>query len=140
MLIDIIKKDNIQAMKDRDALKRGIYTIIITKYNNLEIENKSKGKEVSDADMLSIIQKTLKELEDERAGHASLGREEKVKELDIQRDLISSYLPKQLSAEEIKTIILTQSLTTIPDIMKYFKTNYSGQVDMSLVSKIARGA
>lgn len=138
MLIDQIKKDNIQAMKDRDSVKRGIFSILISKYSNLDIENKSKGKETTDADMLSIIQKTLKELDDERAGHASLGRAEKVKEIDSQKEVISTYLPKQLTEVEIKEIIHALPDKSMPSIMKHFKTNYNGQVDMSLVSKIAR--
>lgn len=139
MLIDQIKKDNIQAMKDRDQVKRGVYSVIIGKYNNLAIENTAKGKETTDSDMLAIIQKTLKELDDEKAGHESLGRAEKVAEIEKQKETISVYLPQQLSEWEIKEIIGGLEDKSLPNVMKYFKTNYAGQVDMSLVSKVARG-
>ena len=138
MLIDQIKKDNIQAMKDRNTIKRSIYSILISKYSNLEIENKSKGKETTDSDMLAIIQKTLKELDDEQAGHAKLGRAEKVAEIESQKEVISNYLPKQLTREEIIAIIYKLEDKSVPAIMKHFKTNYAGSVDMKQVSELAR--
>lgn len=139
MLIDEIKKANIQAMKDRDSSKRAILSVLITKYNNAEIEMRSKGKEMTDADTLSIIQKTIKELDDEAKSYMAANRYEKAVEIASQMGLISHYLPKQLTEEEIRNIINSLEDKSIPSVMKHFKTNYTGQVDMSLVSKIARG-
>lgn len=139
MLIDEIKKANIQAMKERDSNKRAILSVLITKYNNAEIEMRSKDKEMTDADILSIIQKTIKELEDERVNFDELGRADKVAEIDKQYETIKVFLPKQLSEEEIRNIINSLEDKSMPSVMKHFKTNYAGQVDMSLVSRIARG-
>ena len=138
MLIDQIKKENIQALKERDNNKRVILSILITKYNNAEIEMRSKGKEMTDADTVSIIQKTVKELDDEAKSYMAANRYEKASEIASQMAVIHTYLPKQLSEEEIKNIINKLEDKSIPNVMKYFKINYNGQVDMSLVSKIAR--
>lgn len=138
MLIDQIKKENIQAMKDRDTNKRSVLSILITKYDNMAIEMRSKGKEMTDADTLSIIQKTVKELDEEAKSYAAAGRPEKAAEINSQMELIHGYLPKQLSEEEIKAEIAKLEDKSIPSVMKHFKTNYAGQVDMGLVSKIAR--
>ena len=111
MLIDEIKKANIQAMKDRDQAKRSAYSILITKYNNLAIELKAKGQEIKDSDLLSLIQKTLKELEDERADYKKVGNQAKVMNIALQIKALVDYLPKQLSEEEIRNIIpQTQTL------------------------------
>ena len=139
MLIDEIKKANIQAMKDKDTDARSVYSVIINKYNNLSIELKSKGKEPTDSDMISVIQKTVKELEEELAGWVKVNRVDKIAAVDYQEKLISKYLPKQLTEDEIKNIINSLEDKSIPNVMKHFKTNYAGQVDMSLVSKVARG-
>lgn len=138
MLIDQIKKENIQALKERDNNKRVILSILITKYNNAEIEMRSKGKEMTDAHTVSIIQKTVKELDDEAKSYMAANRYEKASEIASQMAVIHNYLPKQLSEEEIKNIINKLEDKSIPGVMKYFKINYNGQVDMSLVSKIAR--
>lgn len=138
MLIDEIKKANIQAMKDKDADARSVYSVVINKYNNLTIELKAKGKEPTDADMVSVIQKTVKELEEELAGWVKANRVDKIAAVDYQEKLINKYLPKQLSEEKIKTIINSLEDKSIPNVMKHFKTNYAGQVDMGVVNKIAR--
>ena len=140
MLIDEIKKANIEAMKARDSVKRAIFSIVINKYMNLGIELKANGKDITDTDLISIIQKTCKELDDEAAGYEKVGNTEKYGETAMQKSAIEAYLPKQLSEAEIKTIIDALPDKSMPSVMKHFKTNYTGQVDMSLVSRIARGA
>lgn len=139
MLIDEIKKANMQAMKDRDSVKRAILSIVINKYTTANIEAKATGKELTDADMLSIIQKTLKELKDEADGYWKTGNAEKYDETGYQYRILNAYLPKQLTENEIKAIISSLSDISIPSVMKHFKANYAGQVDMSVVSRIARG-
>jgi len=140
MLIDEIKKANIQAMKDRDADARAILSIVINKYTTANIEAKAAGKELTDADMLAIIQKTLKELQDEGEGYWKTGNAEKYDAITHQKRVINAYLPKQLTEAEIKAEIEKLEDKSIPSVMKYFKTNFAGQVDMSVVSRIARGA
>ena len=140
MLIDEIKKANIEAMKERNANKRAILSVVINKYTNASIEAKSSGKELTDADMLAIIQKTIKELNDEAESFVKADRHERAAEIMQQLAYIHNYLPKQLTEDEIKAEIDKLTDKSIPSIMKHFKTNFAGQVDMSLVSKIARGA
>ena len=138
MLIDEIKKANIQAMKDRDSDARAILSIVINKYTTANIEAKAAGKELTDADMLAIIQKTIKELNDEGDGYWKTGNAEKYDAINHQKRVINAYLPKQLTEVEIKAEIDKLEDKSIPSIMKHFKANFAGQVDMSAVSRIAR--
>ena len=138
MLIDEIKKANIQAMKDKDADARSVYSVVINKYVNLEIDLISKGQKPTDADMISIIQKVTKELEEELAGWVKANRVDKIAAVDYQEKLIAKYLPKQLSEDEIRNVINSLEDKSIPNVMKHFKINYAGQVDMGVVNKIAR--
>ena len=138
MLIDEIKAANIQAMKDRDNTSRAVLSIVLTKYKLQEVELKSQGKEIGDKELLSIIQKVLKELEDEKAGYLKVNNQERADNISKQMDVISSYLPKQLSEEEIRKIIGSLEDKSVPSVMKHFKMNYAGQVDMSLVNSVLR--
>ena len=138
MLIDEIKAANIQAMKDRDQTSRAVLSIVLTKYKLQEVELKSQGKEIGDKELLSIIQKVLKELEDEKAGYLKVNNHERADNISKQMDVISSYLPKQLSEEEIRKIIASLEDKSVPSVMKHFKMNYAGQVDMSLVNSVLR--
>lgn len=138
MIIEQIKKDNLQAMKDKNATARTIYGIVMNKHLLLSVERRKDGKETTDEDMIAILQKTIKELTEEKETFKSAGREDTVKELETQIEIISKYLPKMLSEDEIKTEIEKLEDKSIPSIMKYFKANYNGKVDMSVVNKIAK--
>lgn len=137
MIIDDIKKANIEAMKAHDAARRGVYSILISRYT--ELKTSAAGKEVSDADMIHMIQKLDKELDEEKEGYLKAGRNEQAATIDVQKAALVPFIPKQMSEEEIRKIIESLPDKTLPFVMKHFKTNYAGKVDMGLVSKIARG-
>lgn len=138
MLINEIKKANVEAMKARDNTAKGIYSIIMNKYMLLSIEKKQKGEEATDVDLITIISKTLKELTEEKESYLKVNNLEKVNAIAHQEELISKYLPKMLTEEEIRKEISTLDDKSLPNVMKHFKTNFQGKVDMGLVSKIAR--
>ena len=139
MLIDEISKANIEALKARDQVARAIYSVLLAKYKALDIELRAQGKETTDTDFVKLITKTIKELEEEESSYAKAGRTEEVQNIKMQKALIEKYLPKLMSEEEIRKIIASLEDKSMPSVMKHFKLNYDGQVDMSLVSKIARG-
>ena len=139
MIIDEIKKDNIQAMKDKNALARAIYGVVMNKVMLLNIELKKDGKEMQDADVVQILQKTIKELTEERENYLKAGNTLEAENIAQQKDLIAKYLPQMMSEEEIKNVIAGLDDKSIPSVMKHFKANYAGKVDMQLVNKIARG-
>ena len=139
MLIDELSKANIEALKARDQVARAIYSVLLSKYKALDIELKSQGKEATDQDMVKLISKTIKELDEEKEAYEKANRSEEVQNIKTQKALIEKYLPQLMSEEEIRKIISSLDDKSIPSVMKHFKANYDGQVDMSLVSKIARG-
>ena len=138
MLIDEIKKENLLALKAKDNAKRAVLSIVINKYSILGYEAKANGKEIGDLELINIISKTVKELEEEKSGYVALNREENIKEVDYQINLIKGYLPQMLSEEEIKDIILKLEDKSVPSVMKHFKQNYAGKCDMALVNKVLR--
>ena len=138
MLIDELKTANIKAMKERDNNSRAVLSIVLTRYKLQEVELRSQGKEIGDKELLSIIQKVLKELADEKEGYLKVNNQEKANDIAKQEEVLSSYLPKQLSEAEIRNIIASLEDKSVPSVMKHFKTNYAGQVDMSLVNSVLR--
>ena len=139
MLIDEIKKDNVQAMKDHDSVARAIFGVVMNKVLLSSIELKKDGKEQADSDVVQIIQKTIKELKEERENYIKVKNETEAENIEKQIEIISKYLPKMMTEEEIKLVIDSLEDKSIPSVMKHFKANYAGKVDMSLVNKIARG-
>ncbi len=137
MLIDEIKKANLMAMKEKNQAKRSAYSSVISRYQLLK--SKDPTKEIKDEDILSLIQKIVKELDEEADSYKKAGREEKVIEIEKQKDALKEFVPAQLSEEEIKTIILSLPDRSVPLVMKHFNMNYRGKVDMSLVNKVLKG-
>lgn len=138
MILDQIKKANMQALKDKDQVARGIYSIVMTKAMQQTIVKREKGEELNDADMVAILQKTIKELGDESENYTKAGNSEKAAEIVRQAKILEAYLPKMLSEEEIHNIIAGLEDKSITNVMKYFKANYAGKCEMRLVQEVLK--
>ena len=84
MIIDTIKTANIQAIKDKNKNARTIYSIIMNKHLLASVEARTSGGTVTDADMVKIISKTIKELNEEQANYELAGNAEQVKNIAEQ--------------------------------------------------------
>ena len=138
MILDEIKKANMTALKEKNQTARAIYSVVMTKAMLETVKKREKGEELTDADMTQILQKTIKELTDEANSYKTAGKTEQAEEVEKQKEIIEKYLPKMLSEQEIYDIISKQEDKSIPAIMKFFKANYAGKVDMAKVSAVLK--
>jgi len=138
MIEEQIKKANLQAMKDKDVVARSFYSVLLNKILLEKIAKGNRDQMLPDADLSNILQKTIKELNEEKENYQKVGNLAEVEVLNRQIEIATGYLPKQLSADEIKKIILGLDDKSIPAVMKHFKANYNGQVDMRLVQEVLR--
>ncbi len=138
MLIDQIKQENLTALKEKNNVKRAILSVIINKYMLVTIEAKGSSKHVGDEDLIKIMQKTIKELEEEAENYKHIGNLVEYENIVYQQEVIKKYLPELLSKEEIKNIILPLEDKSIPSVMKHFKTNYGGKCDMKIVLEVLK--
>ena len=136
MIEEQIKKANIEAMKNKDTVARAFYSVLL---NKILLEKIAKGEQaLPDADLANLLQKTIKELNEEKENYQKVNNTEEVQKLARQIEIAGAYLPKQLSQEEIKNIILSLEDKSVPSVMKHFKANFNGQVDMRLVQEVLR--
>lgn len=138
MIEEQIKKANIEAMKNKDSVARSFYSVLLNKILLEKIAKGNREQPLADADLANLIQKTIKELNEEKENYQKVNNVEEIKILERQIEIASGYLPKQLSQDEIKNIILGLDDKSIPNVMKHFKANYNGQVDMRLVQEVLR--
>ena len=138
MIIDHIKRENIEAMKNKDTVARSLYSVLLNKLKLEEIKKREAGQAMTDADCSVVMQKMIKELTEEKLSYEKAGRTESVEELNKQLSLVEKFMPKMLSKDEIKEIILSLDDKTIPAVMKHFKANYNGQCDMRLVQEVLK--
>ena len=138
MIIDEIKKSNMEALKSHDESKRTAYSLVMNKYMLAKIEKKAKGEEISDTDMVAILQKAIKELDEEQSIYEKANRTETVEDIKCQKEALQIFLPQMMSEEEIRTIILSLEDKSIGAVMKHFKQNYAGKCEMKTVQEVLK--
>ena len=131
-----IKEDMIQAMKEKRTEDKEVLSFLLSKIKNKAID--LKVEELSDVDAIQLIQKFVKSLEEERDALQKAGRHIQARTISNQIAVVVKYLPLQMNEGEIKSIISDLPDKSIPAVMKHFKENYSGKVDMKLVNKVVR--
>lgn len=138
MNIDDFKKAKIEAMKAHDKDTVTAFNALINKLMLFNIEKRSKGEEMSDADYVQILKKTQKELFEEKDAFEKAGRTDTVLSLNNQIAAIEKYLPKMMSEDEIRAVIMTLPDKSVPSVMRHFKTEYAGKCDMAEANKVLR--
>lgn len=131
-----------QAMLNKDEDRKRIINTLRAEMKNKEIELRASNKELLDSDILSLIQKLIKQNRDAIKMFEDGGRQDLVEKNQKEITILEEFLPKQLTNEEIDAIIKQEielngynSMKDMGKIMASFKSNYSGQCDMGYVSK-----
>ena len=135
MIVDDLKKANIDALKQKDTIARNLYAVLLNKVKLAEISKREKNEQLVDTDVIAILQKSVKELTEEMANYQKVNNVVEVENIAYQLKLIEKFLPVMMTKEEIKNIILGLDDKSVPFVMKHFKTNYAGKCDMRLVSE-----
>ena len=135
-----LKKELPLAMKAKDKVKvdtiRGLLSAI-------QYEEIQKGTEDLPADsIIAILKSELKKRKESKEFAEQAKRADESAQIDAEILVIESFLPKQLSAEELEKIIVGLKTST-PGInmgaaMKVLKDNYSGQYDGKIASEVAK--
>ena len=139
MIIDELKKANIEAMKNRDTVSRGIFSVVLNKVKLEEIRKRENGGSLVDADLVAILQKTIKELNEEKDNYAKANHTDMAEQSAKQIEILTKFLPQMMSKEEIKSIIDSLPDKSLPFVMKHFKANYNGKCDMRAVQEVLKG-
>lgn len=123
-----IQKDYLDAFKSKNVIVKNLLSVI--KGEIQTIEKNTGTVDLSDEDIIKILNKTAKSLKE----MVNSGSETANAELQI----IENYLPKQMTKEEIETKIselLSNGMTSLGQIMKEFS---SLSADKKLVSEVFR--
>ena len=122
MLKEKLLEDLKNSMKEKNINRKNVIQMVRAAI--LQIE-KDKGIEVDDNKILEIIAKEVKTRNDSIADFEKGGREDLVEQAKQEIEILSEYLPKQLTKEELKEkveiIIKETGATTIKDMGKIMK-------------------
>jgi len=142
-----IENDYQTSLKSKDKVKISTYRLILSSIKDLDIANRSgpKKKETDDNDIKQLLKKMIKQ----RAESIEIYKKNNRKDLlDVEQsevDVLSSYLPKQLSEEETKSLcqevvgkLNAQSIKDMGKVMGELKKNYSDSLDFSKAGSILK--
>ena len=135
MTFEQIQKELIQAMKNKDTVRKSVLGDIKTTALNIAIEEKHK-ENITEENVLTAIKKYQKVCQ-AQIDTCPASRPDLMEAFQACMKCVNEYLPKQLTEEEINEILATVQPKTMPEAMKIFALAYKGQVDMKLVNKLA---
>lgn len=131
-----------EAMKEKDILKKD--TITMLRAAILQVEKDSQ-KVLTEDEMSAIVAKEVKKRKESVKEYEDAGREDIANNLKREIEILSKYLPEQLSEEEIAKMVedaISESGATSPKdmgkVMSILRPKTAGKADGKLVSDIVK--
>ena len=136
------------ALKEKDKNTYPTLRLIVSAIKDAEIAGRSKGnKELKDSDIVSLLKKMIKQRSESIEMYKKNNRKDLQEVEEQEIEVISQYLPKQLSDEDTKKlcseIINSTGASSIKDmgkVMGAIKSELQGKADMGLVSQIVKSS
>ena len=142
-----IDEDYKKAIKNKEQDRINALRLIRSAIKDKDIASRSsENKEgISDPEILTLLISLIKQRKDSIEQFQKANRDDLIKNEQSEIDVINQYLPNQKTEEEIEIIIdnliKTNNLENLKDmgkLMGFVKKDYPGEVDMGIVSKIAK--
>ena len=111
-----------------------------------DIIAKGNGKgDITDQEIISVLQTMIKQRKASIDMYSSGNREDLVTKEESEIEIISNFLPEQLSSQEIETVINeliissgTSSIKNIGNVIKLVKEKYEGRIELGVASKLIK--
>ncbi len=143
MLEEKILLDYKEAMKAKDALKSSVLNFLRAEMINVAIAKKKKA--LDDNDCIAVIRKQLKQRQDSIEQFKQGNRQDLVDKETRELEILKSYLPEELSQEELGKVIeeaiqSTQAggLKDMGKVMKEVSAKVAGRADGKLISDMVK--
>ena len=129
------------AMREKNATKLGVLRMLKAALTNAAIEKSGAQAQLSDAEATQVIRKQVKQRQDSIESFEKGGRAELVAKEKEELSILQSYLPQQLSAEEISKVVRetiaevgATSRTQMGAVMKALPAKVAGRADGKTLS------
>jgi uncharacterized protein YqeY len=136
------------AMKSGNKARVGAVRLIQAAVKDKDIESRGAGRgQASDDEILSVMQKMIKQRQESAAIYAANARPELAETENGEIAVISSFMPKQLSEDEVKAAIAAAiseagatSMKDMSKVVAVLKAAYAGQMDFASASGLVKSA
>jgi uncharacterized protein YqeY len=131
-----------QAMKDKDTTKKDIVQMVRAGVLQYEKDNKA---DANDEDVMAVITKEIKKLNDVLPDFTKAGRQDLIDEANEKIAILKAYLPEQMSEDAIKELIRQTveetgavSMKDMGKVMGAVSAKTKGRADNKLVSQLVK--
>ena len=135
------------AVKSKDKPKLSTYRLILSGIKDLDIKNRSgiDKKDTDDSDISKLLKKMIKQRSESIEVYKRNNRDDLLKIEQQEVEILSNYLPKQLSEDETiklcNDVVAKLGAKDIKDmgkIMGELKKNYSDSIDFAIAGKVLK--
>lgn len=134
-----------QSMLSKNTLKTSVLRMFLSAVGYYEINKGGAGYEASEEDVLSVLQKEIKQRRDSIEQFKAGGRQDLVDKETKELEILQKYLPAQMSEEEIRKLVVdavkqtgASSPQDMGKVMGALMPKVKGKADGGIVSKIVR--
>ena len=145
-LKETLQSDLTESIRSRNELKSGTIRMVLTAITNEEVAGK-EARTLSDAEIITVLSREAKKRREAAEAFAEGGRADRAEQEKQEGEIIATYLPAQLSEDEVKKIIadaIAQSGASGPQgmgqVMKLVTPQTAGKADGGLVSGLVKAA
>ena len=146
-LRDKIDTDYKNALKSKDKIQISTYRLILSGIKNLDISNRSgpNKKNTNDEDIKKLLKKMIKQRSESIDIYKKNNRKDLLEVEEKESEILSGYLPKQLSEEETKKICTltasklgASSLKDMGKVMGELKKQYEDSLDFAKAGSLLK--
>jgi uncharacterized protein YqeY len=146
-LKDTIETEYKNALKSKDKTKISTYRLILSSIKDLDISNRSgpNKKETDDDDIKKLLKKMVKQRAESIEIYKKNNRNDLLEIEQNEYEIITNFLPKQLSEEDTKKIceeIITKlganSIKDMGKVMGALKQQYSDDIDFAKAGSLLK--
>jgi uncharacterized protein len=135
------------AMKGGDKARLAAIRMVQAALKDRDIEARGAGKEVSEEDILALLQKMVKSRQESLAMYEQAGREDLAAQERSEIAVIQDFLPAQMSDEDVKAAIAAAiaetgaaSMKDMGKVVAALKAKFTGQMDFAKASALVKAA
>ena len=134
-------------LKKRDEVATPTIRLILAaiKDHDIQYRTKKSGELISDEEILNLLLNMVKQRKESVKIYSEAGREDLKEREEKEIEIINSFLPHQIKAEELKMIIIQSikeldcnSIKDLGKLIGSLKKKYPGQLDMQEVAELAK--
>ena len=148
MLVEKIKNDLTKHLKSGDKAKVSLTRLLLAAVKDKEISLRNSAEEdnqLNDSVVMDIIKKMIKQRNLAIESFKKANRLDLVEKEELESQLLSVYLPTQLTEEELNTVIAkvindtnAESIRDMSNVMKVLKEDFGDQCDFQKASKVVK--